>query len=592
MANLIGLEWDDREARVVAGATRGAQLVVEHAFSISWPTPPEGGKPTAPPAAEIGRRLADELTARRIPRGDVLVALGRAAVELKPLSLPPAPDDELPDMVRLQSQREFTTLHEGSPIDFIPLGGSDTEPRSVLAAAVSPEVLKQVRQVCEGADLELERLTLRPCGAAALLNRSYPRAERVKLLVDLLWDDVDLTVLVGDQVNYLRTVRLPVDATTGDVARPLVAEIRRTMAAAQNQLGAQRVEAVYFCGDQRQAAAAAPLEKALDQPVRTFDPFGGLELGAALRSSGVVEASRFAPLLGMLAEEAAGTRPAIDFLHPRRRPPKKTRTQRARPLALAAAAVLAITALGYYWRLSSLDAQIAARQNDLKLAQQEAGKFDRIRREYEALEAWQKSDITWLDELAALSQAVSPPQAALLTGLTLDAGGPKAAPQIKLNGLARDLPAIDSISARLRKHAKLDSGKLDKDTKLANYPEKFDATLTLERRDKAALRQRLSADPNTDAAAQPAPDAQPTAGGEKAAEPVPPPQAARGPTAASTPPAGPPPSAGEPPAEGEQADRAEPQPATPQAVAAPASAANPPAAAPAPAEAVAPEKGT
>jgi hypothetical protein len=335
MANLIGLEWDDREARVVAGTSRGGSLVVEHAFSISWPAPAEGGKPTAPPAAEIGRRLADELTSRRIPRGEAIVAVSRTVIELKPMTLPPAPDEELPDMVRLQSQREFTTLHEGSPIDYIPLSGSATEPRNVLAAAISPELIKQVRQVCDGAGLKLVRLTLRPCGAAALLNRAHPKAERVRLLVDLMWDDADLTVLVGDQVTYLRTVRLPVDATTGDVARPLVSEIRRTMAAAQNQLGAQRVEAVYFCGDQRQSAAAEALGKSLEQPVRAFDPFQGLELGGALRSGGIVEASRFAPLLGTLSEEAAGARPAIDFLHPRRRPAQKTRTQRVRPLALA-----------------------------------------------------------------------------------------------------------------------------------------------------------------------------------------------------------------------------------------------------------------
>jgi len=504
MANLIGLEWDDREARVVAGTTRGSNLVVEHAFSISWPAPAEGGKPTAPPAAEIGRRLGEELAARKIPKGEALVALSRTLLELKPITLPPVPDDELPDIVKLQSQREFTSLHEGSLIDFIPLSGSATEQRGVLAAAVSPELVKQVRVVCDTAGLKLERLTLRPCGAAALLNRAHPKAERVKLLVDLMWDDADLTVIVGDQVTYLRTVRLPVDATTGDVARPLVSEIRRTMAAAQNQLGSQRVEAVYFCGDKRQAAAAEALGKSLEQPVRAFDPFQGLELGGALRSAGVVEASRFAPLLGTLSEEAAGARPALDFLHPRRRPPQKSRSEKARPLALAAGAVLAAAALAFVYLLTGLDTQIDEQQQALAAAKQEAERFDKIKRQNDALEAWQKTDIVWLDELASISRNASPPQAVMFTGLTFDTTAAKGTPQVKVDLLARSIDDIQRISARMRGQGiEVLSGKMDKDKKFASYPEKWGGFLAIKQLNTKDQLARLSAPLPAEPAAKP-----------------------------------------------------------------------------------------
>ncbi len=520
MANLIGLEWDDREARVVAGATRGSHLVVEHAFSISWPAPADGGKPTAPPAAEIGRRLGEELTARKIPRGEALVALSRTLLELKPLTLPPVPDEELPDMVKLQSQREFTNLHEGSLIDFIPLSGSATEPRGVLAAAVPPDLVKQVRQVCDGAGLKLERLTLRPCGAAALLNRAHPKSERIKLLVDLMWDDADLTVLVGDQVAYLRTVRLPVDATTGDVARPLVSEIRRTMAAAQNQLGSQRVEAVYFCGDQRQAAVAEALGKSLEQPVRAFDPFQGLELGGALRSAGIVEASRFAPLLGTLSEEAAGARPALDFLHPRRRPAQKSRTERVRPLALAAGAVFAAAALFFYWQLAGLDTQIAEKRLALTAAKQEAEKFDKIRLQHKALETWQDSDIVWLDELASISRQATPPQAVMFTGLVFDTTGAKGTPQAKIDVLARSIEDIQAIGNRLRgQGVEVAGGKQGKDNRFANYPDKYEATLTIKPLDPKKQLARLTAPlPAATESKTPAPAAAPASPPAQAAD--------------------------------------------------------------------------
>jgi hypothetical protein len=213
-----------------------------------------------------------------------------------------------------------------------------------------------------------------------------------------------------------------------------------------------------------------------------------------LRSAGIVEASRFAPLLGTLSEEAAGARPALDFLHPRRRPAQKSRTERARPLALAAGAVFAGAAVFFYWQLAGLDTQIREKRLALTAAKQEAEKFDKIRLQHKALETWQDSDIVWLDELASISRQATPPQAVMFTGLTFDTTGAKGTPQAKIDVLARSIEDIQAIGNRLRSQGvEVAGGKQGKDNRFANYPDKYEATLTIKPLDPKTQLARLTA---------------------------------------------------------------------------------------------------
>src|SRR5215469_10018670 len=227
MARLLALEWDNREVRVAVGSPRGSDALIEDAFVIPLQARSEGAEAEQATAEQIAAALAE----RRVGRVTGLAAVGRAGIELKELTLPPAPDDELPDLVRFQAMREFHSLGEEWPLDFIPLSGPSGGPRKVLAASVSPDLVEQIRQTCSRAKITAERLVLRPCAAASLLTRArWETVSRVKLLVDLLAEDADLTVLVDNEVVFLRTVRLPHDVLSGGQAT-LLGEIRRTVAA-------------------------------------------------------------------------------------------------------------------------------------------------------------------------------------------------------------------------------------------------------------------------------------------------------------------------------------------------------------------------
>ncbi|MCX7669264.1 MAG: hypothetical protein N2439_04250, partial [Anaerolineae bacterium] len=338
---LLALEWSETEARLAVASRRGDEVVIEHAFSV--PLRPDGGGGPEPAdrtrqgqadkgasetgaaqgPAEVGRRIAAALGARGIRKIDTLVAIGRASIELRQLTLPPAPDEELPEMVRFQALREFNALQEDWPLDFIPIDEDSGEPRNVLAAAIAPDLVEQIQRTCQASGLRLRRLILRPCGAASLFCRRQAEGlPKARLLVDLLADEADLTVMIDRKVIFLRTARLPGEPLSdAESGQALLGEIRRTMAAVHNQLGGRRVESIALCGrGPEHAALSERLADRLGAPVELFDPFAGLALEGELARSLPEHPARFAPLLGMLVDELQNAPHAVDFLHPRRKP--------------------------------------------------------------------------------------------------------------------------------------------------------------------------------------------------------------------------------------------------------------------------------
>ena len=125
------------------------------------------------------------------------------------MSLPPAPPEEMPDMVRFQAMQAFTAIGEDWPLDFVELGAQD-DALNVLAAVLAPKQVEQILQVCAASELKPRCLVLRPFAAASLLNRSQVlTAGRNALILDMLADGADLTAISNGQVVFMRTVRLP-----------------------------------------------------------------------------------------------------------------------------------------------------------------------------------------------------------------------------------------------------------------------------------------------------------------------------------------------------------------------------------------------
>ena len=486
MAKLVALEWDAAEARVAVARTgRGGEVIVEQAFAIHLAT--RGADPNTEDDASIGRKLAAELSRRNIGRTDAVVALGRANIELRRLQLPPTPDDELPDMVRFQAMRQFSTIGEQWPIDFIPLSRSETNV-DVLAAAIAPAVVENVQSVCAGAELTPRNLVLRPFAAASLLKRARPEDSRCRLVVDVLSSDADLFVIADDKVAFVRTVRLPhTEGITPILITAMVGEVRRTIAAAQSQLGGQRIEAITVCGDPtRFPELQSALEAQLPLPMDFFNPFSAVTLAPELQRAIPEFPGRYTPLLGMLLDSATGSPHTIDFLHPRRRPEPKNNRQRVLIWTTVAVAACSLLAIGVKFQFDRMDRENAALRETLASLQTGTEAAQRKRAELDLVESFLAGDVPWLLDLERLSDKLPPAREAIVTEFTarwLDSRipGESGEGQVTLKGLVRSSDQVAEMERSLRgeDHYRVDGKGYTPNLRGGNYNWYFDETLRL-----------------------------------------------------------------------------------------------------------------
>ena len=482
MPRLLALEWDAKEARVVIARTRGASTAVEQALAI--PLPQREG--AAPSEADVGAALAKALAEYGVARTETLVAVGRSSIELKFLSTPPAPPEELPDLVRFQALRQFTSLGDEWPLDYVPLSPNADGGSNVLAAAISPELVQQIRHVASAANLSLSRLVLRPFAAASLL-KSETGDGKCRMVVDLLRDDADLTVLIGEQVIFPRTVRLPASAEPEILARALLGEGRRTIIAAQNQLGGRRVEEVVIFGDGlHHSTIKQALENDLAMPVKLVDPFDKVQWAEGTRAGKPEFPGMFAPLLGMLLDEASETAHAIDFLHPRKKaaPPNQRRA-----LMIAAAAIAAVLLLGFLvmqWQLWGLDSQIKTLQKQRADQESLAKKGAKPRDEAALLDRYSQGDVTWLDELRLVSERF-PPAGTVVAESVTATYDPKGGGRLIIDGVADQKERIAHIEQNVGDEQRSVSGngaQLDLEAE-TSLKWRFKETVTISREDDA-----------------------------------------------------------------------------------------------------------
>ncbi|MFO0871593.1 MAG: hypothetical protein U0935_21935 [Pirellulales bacterium] len=481
MSRLLALEWDAREARVVVARRRGREAVIEQAFAESWRqdgAPAEGETPAAT-ATRLGARLAEMLAEHGVRRIDTLVAVGRANIELRLLSLPPVPPEELPDIVRFQALKQFSSVGDNWPLDFVPVDSQPGGAINVLAAAISPDLVQQIRRTCAGAEVDPKRLVLRPYAAASLWQH-HGGAAGCLLMIDLLAEEVDLTVLVDGHVGFIRTVRLPHGDDAEEQARWLSGEAKRTIAAAANQLGGRRAERVVMCGDNDDhAQLRKAFEPLLNLPVELFDPFDGLILEKGVAQSRPTHRGRYAPLLGMVVEEAAGIQSGVDFLNPRKAPAPPDR-RRLYSLAGAVAAAVALLLVYLVWNAGAeYDDEVLGLRKEMAAVDEELKKLERPVRETQAIDEFVASDVTWLDELYRVSDRFLPPEQAIvsqLSALTQQSGGG----QLILEGHVRQSDEIDDLEARLRDVTHRVSGAGGQfDPRQSQYPWQFKESIVV-----------------------------------------------------------------------------------------------------------------
>lgn len=487
MPRFLSLEWDQHEARYVLASIGRGKLSIERAGSIPLPAA-EGDRPAH---EQIGRAMGQGLRATGALSGVALIGVSRSSIELAQLSLPPTPDHDLPDMVRYQASRELGSFTEGAPLDFVALPSTSDDSRTVLAAALPREHLQQIEAVCAAAHVRPQRLLVRPHAAGSLLFKQMRPREQVSLLVNCFNEEADMAVLVDGRVLLCRTVRMPKPAEGESPSAPILAEIRRTIFAVQNQPGGGQVRAVYLCGgaDEHRELVRS-IQEELSLAAEVFQPFSGLQLSRELERSLPENPGRYASLLGMLSDEAEGTH-SLDFLNPRKPPQPVSRRKLA--IAAAAAAALVLAGAAYYaWgKFAEVEAQIAQLNRRGKQLDQTVRRATEKEVAAAAIEEWLMADVVWLDELRDLSLRFPKPRDAVLLRMTL-AGKPTGGGAIELEGLVRDPSIVGQMESGLRdEFHEVRTKRVQESVHGQTHTWKFDSSLLVAAREPSKYQSHL-----------------------------------------------------------------------------------------------------
>ncbi len=470
MAKRLAIEWDNKELRIVAGTVRGGRVSISDVIiqPIDDPSP-----------EKIGEVLGKLTEQRGLQRSAAAIALGRGKAELRELKLPPVPEAELPDMVRFQAIRNFSTAGERSAIDFLP-SKQDADGIRVVAASVGPEELKNCALVALPSHLTVERLALRPVAAVALYRRVPGFDVGEVVLIDLLSEDADVVVVQDGHTAFVRSVRLPEDPAIR--IRTLASEVRRSLMAAQDIGGVELPRRFVLWG--RADLHAEDLEKlstALGSKVEALDPFTLVDVESKAKKELPDHVGRLAPLIGLLDAENTNGKDLIDFLNPRR--PPKPPSKKPKMLLIGGLAV-SIVGGGFFlgWnKLRQMDSAIAARKSyeaslkdGVTLADESIGRTNLV-------ENFVDGDVFWLDEFRRIAEQLPSSKEVMVSSISAsvprDGGG-----EIKLAGGASNSGAVSEIGALLRddQHTVLSKGyTLNADK--APYQYSFDETITFDR---------------------------------------------------------------------------------------------------------------
>lgn len=228
-----------------------------------------------------------------------MIGLPRSRVEMLNLSLPPASDAELVEMVRNEVMRQLTDLPEDAIVDFHIVQGDAESLRRVEAAVLRPETAAQIHAACAPVGQLPAQMVLRPLAIASLFTRLAGRGHNQALLLTVMDCDADMSLFSHGQVVFSRTVRL-MDEETGPLDASRVSdEIRRTLAVAPLEPQHEEdVGHIYMFDDLKRANEfIEQLADELQLPVSLLDPLVGLKVA---KDVDLEHIHRFPALIGMV----------------------------------------------------------------------------------------------------------------------------------------------------------------------------------------------------------------------------------------------------------------------------------------------------
>jgi Tfp pilus assembly PilM family ATPase len=536
MPRIFAIDWDRNEARAILMSSGPTGTSV----SGVWAAKLEPAEGTSLSGKQVGARLAEVIGRDLSDKATTIVGVGRDHVQIKLLSLPPAPDEELPDLVRFQAEREFTALGSEAALDYIPLSGDADTQHQVLAVALSPAGITEAREAAQGVGLEVDRITVRALAAVSLVERAGAvGANAVTLIVNPLGDEADLIVLDVGKAVLMRTVRLPDPDQQAARQRTLTGEIRRTVAAARQQLGDRPIEQVLLCGNSSAVDQVDGLGEDLGLTVKMFDPAAHAPSGFAGSRVPPASLARFSSVLGMALAEADRRPPIVDFLNVRKKVERARFTREHAIAAGAAAALLFMFGMYLWWQNHKISSEMTRVEIELKQHKKAVKELAETKELADAVATWDLTRVNWLDELTGLSIHMRPkllpktPEELRANGFPENSDvmikqqltlmrplgrNPEGGSILVVNAVAKTDNAAAELEDRLFADERLgilpEGG--ERETSVPGYQWKMDFKINVPPYDEAEVQEAVEEAKNADAAA--AKSAEPTPAGDKGKE--------------------------------------------------------------------------
>ncbi|WP_442485288.1 hypothetical protein [Aeoliella sp. SH292] len=483
MADLLLLDWDDRQVRALFGSESGGSMRVREAASAEL-----NGDPTA---ANIASALKPLVAGMQAGKAKVAVVLGGRDVQSRLLRVPPVPAEEMPDVVRLRASTEFPTVDDSAVIDYLPMPAIEDQSATVLAARVTEKMLAMARDVCTKLHLTLQHVVMRGCGVAEVATRAKPElVSGVHLIAALRGGELELVGIRDGKPAVIRTIPVPADGDVESRATAATREIRRTIAAVTSELNANTIDSrVWIVGSDDDVGVAERTARALSRRIDTVD----------LRTvagdvSWPADASAYSGMLGCGHSIASRDVP-LDFLAPRRPPEKKAPI---RTYALAGS-LAAMVLLGGGWFIYStvngIETAITTANDERNKTLADLKKLEPEQKQSAEIEKWLATDVNWLDEIDRVAVTLRPEpldnhekfdvdRDVILRSITAKqaAGRQGEGGSLELAGAVRDDAVLEAIENQLRDDRRQVNPKsLVTDTESSPYVWKFQDDIVVTR---------------------------------------------------------------------------------------------------------------
>ena len=398
MSKLIAIHWSHRRLRIVAGSPASGGVAIQRAFTVDLPAE----KTTE---AEIAKEISKALRSNGIQRAQAAVVLDRDCVEIRQFEVPPVPSEELAALVKFQANGQFTSFSDSWALDYVPVKFNlEKQATSVLACAVSPQLLGQIRECLGAANIKIAQMTIR--GLAPIQSAIGKSGSEDRVLIQQLGDEVDLTAIENRQVLLTRTVKLASHETDEEFGKQILKEFRRTRASCTHEYAEKIFQQLTLIGNEsEQPALFSAFQSLEDAKVNVLDAGQALRWNAASLESIRGSTAEFSPAAFALSDLATKKELTIDLANPRTvSGDDENAGRRKMYLAGGIAAAIAILLFGASWyllgqqkkQIKNLSTQLSQAKNMNTDAPNGIGQVERI-------DEWKLADVNVLDELAAIS---------------------------------------------------------------------------------------------------------------------------------------------------------------------------------------------